>query len=122
MNTKDSLRSISCSDSISLGLKSSDVFGLQNFSRHCKKCKNCEASNNITLANIQNKLIHQMVQNSGRYNFEKCGIRVNDKINVNFMRIMQKKYSDLMICDLIEFGFLLGFEGNVENLHFTDKM
>ena len=122
MNTKDSLRSMSCSYSISLVLKSSDVFGLQNFSRHCKKCKICEASNNITLANIQNKLIHQMVQNSGRYTFEKCGIRVNDKINVNFMRIMLKDYSDLMICDLLEFGFPLGFDGNVKTLPSTDKI
>ena len=71
MNTKDSLRSMSCSDSINLDLKSSDVFGLQNFSRHSKKCKVCEASSNITLANIQNKLeIHQMVQDSGRYNLK----------------------------------------------------
>ena len=123
MNTKDSLRSMSCSDSINLDLKSSDVFGLQNFSRHSKKCKVCEASSNITLANIQNKLeIHQMVQDSGRYNFEKCRIRVNDKINVNFMRIMLKDYSDLLVCDLLEFGFPLGFEGNVENLHSTDQI
>ena len=63
-----------------------------------------------------------MVQNSGRYNFEKCGIRVNDKIDVNFMKIMLKDYSDLMICDLLEFGFPLGFEGNVETLHSTDKI
>ena len=123
MNTKDSLRSMSCSDSINLDLKSSDVFGLQNFSGHSKKCKVCEASSNITLANIQNKLeIHQMVQDSGRYNFEKCRIRVNDKINVNFMRIMLKDYSDLLVCDLLEFGFPLGFEGNVENLHSTDQI
>ena len=47
MNTKDSLRSMSCSDSINLDLKSSDVFGLQNFSSHSKKCKVCEASSNL---------------------------------------------------------------------------
>ena len=95
---------------------------MQDFSRHCKKCKICEASNNITLANIQNRSIHHMVQNSSRYNFEICGIRVNHKINVNFMRIMIKDHSDLMICDLLEFGFPLGFEGNVENLHSTEKI
>ena len=53
MNIKDSLRSMSCSDTINLDLKSSDVFGLQNFSRHSKKCKVCEASNNITLATFK---------------------------------------------------------------------
>ena len=37
--TTESLRSMSCSDSNSLDLKSSDVFDLQNVSRHSKKCK-----------------------------------------------------------------------------------
>ena len=95
----------------------------QHFCRHGISCKVCEASKDLTSADIQNKLkIHKMVQDSGKYNYEGCRVRVNDKINVTFMRTMLANYNDLQVCDFLEFGFPLGFEGSSENLHSKDQI
>ena len=56
--------------------------------------------------------IHEQVKESNKYNFEHCRIPVNDKLNFNFMRTMLRDYSDIQVCDLFEFGFPIGFEGD----------
>lgn len=61
--------------------------------------------------------MHKLIQNSGKYNFQQCRIRVNFKINVEFMRKMLVNYKDLLVCDLLEFGFPISFEGSTEKLH-----
>ena len=95
----------------------------QHFCHHGKFCKVCEASKDLSLADIQNKLkIHKMVLDSGKYNYEGCRLRVNENINVIFMRTMLANYNDLQVCDFLEFGFPLGFEGSLENLHSKDQI
>ena len=33
------------------------------------------------------------------------------------MRTMLKNYTDLEVCEFLEFGFPIGFHGSAENLH-----
>ena len=49
------------------------------------------------------------VLQSGRPNFLGLRVPVNSRINIHFLRIMLKDYSDYQICDLLEFGFPLGY-------------
>ena len=94
-----------------------------HFCNHKSSCKVCEASKSLSLADAQKLLeIHKKVQDSGRYNFQHCRIRVNEKINVDYMRILLRDYQDLQVCDLLEFGFPLGFEGDVDNLSTKDQI
>ena len=90
---------------------------------HKRSCKVCEAAKALTSADIQNKLkIHEIVQNSGKYNYIGSRIRVNNKINVDFMRTMLRNYNDQQVCDLLEFGFPIGFQGSSQNLHIKDEI
>lgn len=101
---------------------SSDAIN-SHFCNHKDSCKVCNASKQLCLADIQKLLeIHKIVQDSGKYNFQHCRIRINDKINVNFMRRMLKNYYDLEICDLLEFGFPIGFEGKTSDLHVKNQI
>ena len=95
----------------------------QHLCFHKISCKVCEASKSLALADIQNKLkIHKLVQDSGKYNYEGCRIKVNEKINVTFMRSMLRNYSDIQVCDFLEFGFPLGFQGSSQNLQSKDQI
>ena len=61
----------------------------------------------------ENKVyIHELVKQSGQFNFQHCRIPVNNRINVNYMRTMLRDYKDILVCDLLEFGFPIGFSGN----------
>ena len=63
-----------------------------------------------------------MVQDSGKYNFQHCRIRVNEKVNVNFMRVMLRNYYDLEASEFLEFGFPIGFEVSTSDLHTKDQI
>ena len=66
--------------------------------------------------------IHFKIRESGKYNFESCRIPINEKINVDYMRQMLRDYKDIIICDFLEFGFPLGFEGNEDELPSHDQI
>ena len=82
---------------------------------HSKKCEIC----NVTL-NSPNKSqnvefllnTHVKVKDSGIPNYLGCKIPINDQMNIQFMKSMLKDYKDEKICDLLEFGFPLGFQGD----------
>ena len=102
--------------------RSSDAL-YSHFCNHNSSCKVCEASKILSVSDIQKMLeVHKKVQDSGKYNFQHCRIRVNEKINVEYMRIMLRDYQDLQVCDLLEFGFPLGFEGDIHNLSTKDQI
>ena len=61
--------------------------------------------------------LHELVKNSGKYNFESCRSAVNTKIDTNYMRNRLRDYSDKQVCDLLEFGFPIGFVGNENWMH-----
>lgn len=84
---------------------------------HKSTCNICDISKSIDLSSIKSKIeIHTKVRRSGKYNFESCRIRVNEKINVDYMRRMLGDYKDKQVCDLLEFGFPIGFKGNESEL------
>ena len=62
---------------------------------------------------------HQRVKDSGLPIFLGCKIPVNEKINIAYMRSLLAYmrslliyYNDYEICDLLEYGFPLGYQGN----------
>ena len=81
---------------------------------HSKKCEIC----NVTLnspnesQNVEFLLnTHVKVKDSGIPNYLGCKIPINDQMNIQFMKSMLIDYKDEKICDLLEFGFPLGFLG-----------
>ena len=91
--------------------------------QHKIACKTCEASKFLNSDDIQQKLeIHRQIQKSGKYNFQHCRIRINFKINVDFMRTMLINYKDIQVCEFLEFGFPIGFKDCTENLTSKDQI
>ena len=88
----------------------------QHLCNHSSTCKICSSVKPAKVDEIAEKVEwHKKVRDSGKYNFEGCKIRVNYKINTDYMRQMLRDYKDIRVCDLLEFGFPLGFKGD-ENL------
>ena len=88
----------------------------QHLCNHSSTCKICSSVKPAKVDEIAEKSEwHKKVRDSGKYNFEGCKIRVNYKINTDYMRQMLRDYKDIRVCDLLEFGFPLGFKGD-ENL------
>ena len=52
------------------------------------------------------------VKESGTPNYLGCKIPLNDHFNMQFIRSMLIDYKDTENCDLLEFGFPLGFQGD----------
>jgi hypothetical protein len=50
------------------------------------------------------------IVDSNQPNFQSCRIPVTSKINIEYLRSELAAYSDYMVCDLLEFGFPVGFE------------
>ncbi|MES9880278.1 MAG: reverse transcriptase domain-containing protein [Sedimenticola sp.] len=81
--------------------------------RSYRNCKLCRAPGVEDLERNKFLLhVHEKVLDSGKYNFEGCRIRVNDKLNFEFLRHMLMGYPDKEVCDLLEFGFPLGCIGD----------
>lgn len=85
-------------------------------SKHGSNCCLCTKMNCLpNFTKCSEKVIwHQVVKKSGVFNFQKCRIPVNNKINTKFLRrlLSNFQYKDTLVCDLLEFGFPIGFEGD----------
>ena len=58
---------------------------------------------------------HNEIVRSGRYNFEGCRFPLKTNLkNEEFFRFMLHDYEDASICDFLEFGFPLGYFGDVQ--------
>ena len=82
---------------------------------HSSKCEICNATLKSPKEshNIQFLLeTHSKVKESGIPNYLGCRIPINDHFNIQFMRSMLIDYADNEICDLLEFGFPLAFQGD----------
>ena len=53
--------------------------------------------------------VHRAVVASGRHNFEGCRIPVYSKLNIPEWRARLRGYHDQKLCDLLEFGFPVGY-------------
>jgi hypothetical protein len=58
--------------------------------------------------------VHDLVWQSGVPNYLGCRIPVHSNINVEFFRTHLQNYNDKIICELLEFGAPIGFEGKLD--------
>lgn len=81
----------------------------------CKHSSNCKVCQKTKLSDcdhtIDRVLLHEKVRKSGKYNFQGCKIPVGHKFDVDFMKRMLQDYNDIIVCDLLKYGFPIGFVG-----------
>lgn len=82
--------------------------------KHSGKCEICKATNKfIKQTTIEFFLdAHEKVVQSGKFNFEGCKIKVNYRMNFKSLRFLLNDYKDEQLCDLLEFGFPIGYLGD----------
>ena len=82
--------------------------------QHSKKCEICKNSKQYISESEIEFLIdaHKKVSESGKYNFEECRIPVYSRINVTYIRSWLTDFRDQTLCELLEFGFPFGFNGD----------
>ena len=56
---------------------------------------------------------HDNVFQSGVPNCQGCKVPVHSNIDIDYWRSMLSNYHDANLCDLLEFGFSIGFEGPI---------
>lgn len=66
--------------------------------------------------------LHRQVQESGRYNFEGCRIPVASALNIQYFRAMLTDYKDPDLCDLLEYGFPVGFQEDLDATVSTESL
>ena len=59
---------------------------------------------------------YRLIMQSNHFNFEFCQIRVNNRLNMEFLRHMLQDYKDLRVCDFLEFGFPMGCSEDINSL------
>ena len=50
------------------------------------------------------------LQKLGKFSFECCKIPINSKFNVDYMRMMLRDYENKPVCDILLYGFPIGFD------------
>ena len=58
--------------------------------------------------------MHDEIVRSGRYNFEGCKFPLKTNLRIDYFRFMLHGYEDECICNFLEFGFPLGYFGEVQ--------
>lgn len=93
---------------------------------HPRSCQVCQIIKpDLNYETLEKAVIlHEIVKQSGKYNFECCKIKVNDKINTDYMRNMLRnfQYNDILVCDLLEFGFPIGFSADEDSMMVTKEI
>lgn len=56
--------------------------------------------------------LHERVRSSGRFNFQGCRIPVPSRLNTTFWRSNLLDYPDKIVCDMLEFGWPLGYKAS----------
>jgi hypothetical protein len=85
-------------------------------SRHRNKCNLCRSTLEVNFLFSVKSGFHSLIQahdlivDSRLPNFQGCRIPVTSKINIGYLRSELQDYTDVVVCDLLEFGFPVGFE------------
>ena len=81
---------------------------------HSAKCNVCRKTKIKGHNDIIDKVkIHEKVRHSRLHNFQGCKIPVNKFIDTEFMsRMLGADYYDLQVCELLKYGFPIGFSGS----------
>lgn len=96
----------------------------QHFCKHSKNCGICSVTVNTSTIEKTEFLLnaYHKVKESGVPNYIGCKIPINHRMNIPYMQSLLTDYKDEKICDLLEFGFPIGFEGEKSDiLHSVEK-
>lgn len=63
---------------------------------------------------------HNIVKESGKCNYEGCRISINTRLNIDYIKKWLWDYKDKKLCEFLEYGFPLGYQGNDELLNDVD--
>ena len=82
--------------------------------KHSSNCHICKINGGQVKKDEMQFLldVHDKVKTSGKYNFEGCKIRINNHMNMLYLRNLLADYKDQQLCDLLEFGFPIGYKGD----------
>ena len=58
--------------------------------------------------------MHNSICLSGKYNFEECKFSLDTNLKIDYFRFMLSDYHDTNLCDLLEFGFPIGYMGKIQ--------
>ena len=58
-------------------------------------------------------ILHNLIKNSGVYNFQKCRIRVPSDLNIEQWRAYLLDYDDRMVVEFLEYGWPVNFVSDV---------
>lgn len=58
--------------------------------------------------------MHDKIVKSGKYNFEGCRFPLQTHLNIDYFRFMLSDYHDKQLCDLLQFGFPIGYFGKAQ--------
>ena len=90
-----------------------------SLSSHKSSCVTCSVvKSKLDINDMQEKILaHEQVKKSGKCNFEGCQIKVNTKVNEDYLRQMlgHFEYKDTQVVDLLVYGFPIGFKGDEAN-------
>ena len=91
--------------------------------QHSRNCSICKATKFQDDTDRINFLLatYEKVKQSCKPNYLGCRIKVNKRMNIDYMRSLLKDYKDKGICDLLEFGFPLGCQENETLLNDIQK-
>ena len=58
--------------------------------------------------------MHNLIAQSGLYNLKGCKFSLKTNLNIAYFRFMLHDHKDAGLCDLLEFGFPLGYVGDIQ--------
>ena len=91
-------------------LDNSVILKIQEFCHKHRNCLICDLE--VSTSDLQYFVeVQNQVALSGVPNYLGCRIPVVSKLNIAFIRSMLSDYQDTLLCDLLEFGFPLGHNG-----------
>ena len=78
-----------------------------------KNCDICQNSKKyLSQAHLEFLVdAHHKIIESGKFNFQECRIPIYSKLNVTYIRSWLADFKDQTLCDLLEFGFPVVFNG-----------
>ncbi|CAG2204310.1 unnamed protein product [Mytilus edulis] len=92
----------------SLPVQSALNLKIDEFCHKHKKCLICDL--NVNSLDLQYFVdIQREIKLSGLPNYQGCRIPVFSKLKIDFFRSMLVDYNDHILCDLLEFGFPIGY-------------
>ena len=109
-----------------------DTSFCESGAKHVSDIKICHHSNACDICQNSKKYLspahlkfllnaHHRVLDSGKFNFQECRIPVYSKLNVDYICSWLTDFKDQALCELLEFGFPVGFNGDQSLFEHTES-